>query len=166
MQSQYHNLPKINGVDQKEGHQYVAKNTSYTADAKKAVFSTDISGAYTEEANVIKWVRSYRLDRGRKFTISDNYELKETGEKPTTLNFVTYCKVKEVSPGILNLTGDGFNLEMKYNPKAVSPVIEFNEVTDRALQRYWPNGITRIVFTIQNPGIKGKNQITLSEVKK
>jgi hypothetical protein len=166
MQSQYHNLPKINGVDQKEGRQYVAKNTSFTADTKKAVFSTDISGAYAEEANVIKWVRSYRLDRGKKFTISDNYELKETGEKPTTLNFVTYCKVKEVSPGILNLTGDGFNLEMEYNPKAVSPVIEFNEVTDRALQRYWPNGITRIVFTIQNPGIKGKNQITLSEVKK
>ena len=89
----------------------------FNADSKKALFSTDISGAYTKDAAVKKWVRSYRLDRGKKFTISDDYELKETGEKPTTLNFVTYCKVNDISPGILNLEGHGFYLEMKYNPK-------------------------------------------------
>ena len=165
MQSQYHNLPKINGIDQKEGRQYVAKNTSFSADSKKAIFSTDISSAYTEEAGVKKWVRSYRLDRDRKFTISDNYELTISGNEPTTLNFVTYCKVEEVSQGILNLSGDGFNLIMKYNSKIVTPTIEFNEVTDRALQRYWPDGITRIVFTIQNSNLKGKNQIVISEAK-
>lgn len=165
MQSQYHNLPKINGIEQMQGRQYVAKNTTFHADAKKAVFSSDISDAYVEDAGVEKWVRSYRLDRGKKFLISDQYELSEVGNDPSTVNFVTSCKVTEVSPGVLSLEGDGFNLEMKYNLKSVAPVIEFNEVTDRSLKRYWPDGITRIVFTVKNAGVKGKNQFEITEAK-
>lgn len=164
MQSQYHNLPKINGIDQMQGRQYVAKNTTFSADAKKVLFSTDISDAYIKEAGVAKWVRSYRLDRGKKFTISDNYEFSKSGNDPTTINFVTSCKVTEIASGVLSLEGDGFNLEMKYNSKSVSPVIEFNEVTDTKLKRYWPDGITRIVFTVKNPGLRGKNQIEITEV--
>ncbi len=163
MQSQYHNLPKINGVDQMQGRQYVAKNTSFSADPKKALFSTDISEAYIEEAGVKKWVRCYRLDRGKKFTISDHYELSEVGNAPTTLNFVTSCKVTEKAPGVLSLEGDSFSLEMKYNSKSVSPVIELNEVTDQQLKKYWPDGITRIVFTVKDPGVKGENKIEISE---
>ncbi len=165
MQSQYHNLPKINGIDQMQGREYEAKNTTFSANAKKAVFSTDISDAYKDEAKIEKWVRSYRLDRGKKFTISDNYELSEIGDDPTTINFVTSCKVTEIASGVLNLEGDGFNLEMKYNSKSVSPAIDFNEVTDTILKRYWQDGITRIIFTVKNPGVKGKNQIEITAVK-
>ena len=165
MQSQYHNLPKINGTDQMQGRQYAAKNTTFSANAKKAVFSTDISGAYTEEAGVKKWIRSYRLDRGKKFTISDDYELTKTGEGPTTLNFVTYCKVTETDRGILQLDGEGFSLAMQYNTNIVDPEIEFNEVTDTTLRRYWPDGITRIVFTLKDPGLKGKSRIDITMAK-
>jgi len=165
MQSQYHNLPKINGIDQMQGRQYVAKNTTFFADAKKAVFSTDISDAYMEEAGVEKWVRNYRLDRGKKFIISDQYELSKVGNDPTTINFVTSCKVTEEARGVINLEGDGFNLELKYNPKSVLPVIEFNDVADAKLKRYWPGGITRIVFAVNKPGLKGKNQFVITEVQ-
>jgi hypothetical protein len=161
MQSGYHQLPKINGVDQMQGGQFRAKNTSFTADAKKAVFSTDISGAYKEEAKVNKWLRSYRLDRGKKFTISDTWELAEIKEQPTSLNLITYCKVTELEPGVLKLQGDGFELKMKYNTKSVSSKIEFIEVTDSGLKRYWPEGITRIVLQIKNPKLKGKNTVSI-----
>ena len=63
------------------------------------------------------------------------------------------------------LSGDGFALKMKYNSKNVTPTIEFNEVTDKGLMRYWPDGITRIVFEIKNPKLKGKNQVVVEEVK-
>jgi hypothetical protein len=161
MQSQYHNAPKINGVDQKEGRMYQAKNSSMTVDSKKIIFSTDIAGAYPKEASVQKWMRKYQLDRGKKFSVSDNYELAKVEAAPTTLNFVTYCKVTESAPGQLNLKGEGFDLIMKYNAKIVSPKIEFNEVTDSGLKRYWPDGITRIVFTLINPGLAGKNEIVI-----
>jgi len=165
MQSQYHNLPKINGYDQKEGRQFVAKNTSFQADAKKVVFSTDISAAYISDAGIDKWLRTYRLDRGKKFIVSDIYQFRELNIEPTSLNFVTYCSVKKVTEGVLNLKGDGFSLEMKYNPKDLTPEIEYNEINDTKLKYYWPNGITRIVFTLNDPGIKGKSQIEILEFK-
>ncbi len=164
MQSQYHNLPRINGVDQKEGREYVATNSSFEADAKKAVFSTDIAKAYPEDAAVKKWVRSYQLNRGKQFIVRDDYELAKVKEEPTSINFITYCKVSESKPGVLLLKGVGFNLEMKYNSKIVSPKIEFNEVTDNGLKRYWPEGITRIVFTINNPKTKGKNEVNITSL--
>lgn len=165
MQSQYHNLPKINGYDQKEGRQYEAKNTTFQADAKKIVFSTDISDAYVLDAGIDKWVRSYRLDRGKKFVVSDNYHFRELNNEPTTMNFVTYCKVEKDSDGVLKLKGEGFNLEMKYNPKSLTAEIEYNEINDSKLKYYWPKGVTRIVFNLKDPGIKGKNQIEILEDK-
>ena len=149
-----------------QGREYVATNTNFKADEKKAVFSTDISKAYPEEAAVEKWVRTYQLDRGKQFIVRDNYELEKVLDEPTTINFVTYCKVSEQKPGVLLLKGDGFDLEMKYNAKSVTPKIEFNEVTDAGLRRYWPDGITRIVFTVNNLKTKGKNEIMIMEVKR
>lgn len=163
MQSQYHNLPKINGVDQHEGREFVATNSTFVADAKKAVFSTDIAKAYPETANVNKWIRSYTLERGKKFVINDSWELNKLSENPTTLNFVTSNKVIEKAPGILLLQGDGFAMEMKYNPKILSPKIEVTEITDSGLKRYWDT-ITRIVLEVKNPKSKGKNEIVVSQV--
>jgi len=163
MQSQYHNVPKINGVDQAPGREYEAKNTTFSADKRKALFSADISGGYPEEAGVKKWVRTYELERGKKFIISDAYELEEVTGKPTALNFVTPCKVRLKDPDLIEMQGEDFVLEMKYDPKKVSPDIEFNEVTDSKLKQYWPGGITRIVFTLKNVKIEGKNEIVITE---
>jgi len=44
--------------------------------------------------------------------------------------------VTETKDGILNLAGDGFNLELKYNSKMISPKIEVTEITDKGLKRY------------------------------
>ncbi len=83
-------------------------------------------------------------------------------ENPTTLNFVTYCKVTDSKPGTLILQGEDYNLELTYNSKTTKPTIEFIEVTDNGLKRYWPNGVTRIVFNLKNPGLKGENRITIT----
>ncbi len=131
-------------------------------DAKKAVFSTDISKAYPEEAKVDKWVRSYTLNRGKKFTINDNYQLEKiTGE--TSLNFVTNCNVSEAGPGVLKLEGDGFSLQIKYNSGNLTPKIEVIKIADRGLKRYW-NTITRIVLQVNNPKTSGKNEIVISKI--
>jgi hypothetical protein len=73
--------------------------------------------------------------------------------------------VSELNEGILKLEGEGFNLIMKYNSKAVTPKIEFNKVTDSKLKTYWPGGITRIVFEIKNQKLKGKNQIIIENMR-
>ena len=165
MQSGYHNLPVINGTDQKEGAKYKAKNSTFTTTAKGATFSTDIGGAYTEAAQVKSWVRSYTLNRGKSFVINDKYELTGLTKSVTSSNLITYCKVTEVKPGLLKFDGDGFTLNMTYNAKVVAAKIEFIEVTDRSLKRYWPNGVTRIKLEFINPGIKGGQEVTFTPAK-
>lgn len=164
MQSQYHNTPKINGQDQAPGVTFKAQNTNFQADAQKVVFSTDIAGAYPESARIKKWERQYILERTKQFTIQDKYEFSKLGDGPTTLNLITYCKVSEIEPGKLLLAGDGFNLALTFDPKAVSPKIEFHEITDEGLKRYWPEGVTRIVFEINKPKKKGSHELIIKEI--
>lgn len=164
MQSQYHNLPKINGVDQIAGRNYKAKNSAFKANSRQVVFSTDIADAYPKEARIMKWERSYRLDRGKRFVITDKYQFNELPTNANTLNFIVYCKVSENGPGSLILQGEDFVLEMKYNVKNVTPEIESIEVTDNGLKRYWPDGVTRVVFTINDRKMKGDNNITIVKI--
>jgi hypothetical protein len=164
MQSGYHNLPIINGTEQMQGEKYKAKNSTFTVNSKSATFSTDIAGAYTEDALVNRWIRSYTLNRGKNFIISDKYEL--TGLKGiTSSNLLTYCKVSQVKPGMLKLEGDGFTLNMSYNPKIVTPKIEYIKVTDNSLKRYWPDGVTRITMEFVSPGLKGVQTLTFTPVR-
>lgn len=165
MQSQYHNIPTINDVQQAPGAKYKAKNASFSANNKKVVFSVDISGAYPEKADVKKWVRRYVFERGNSLRIQDDYELAKVGDKPTTLNIITCCNVSTSANGVLELTGDDFTLALKYDSKIVTPKIEFIEVTDSKLKIYWPDGVTRIVFELKNPKIKGKNELKITKVK-
>ena len=165
MQSGYHNLPAINGLEQKDGENFKAKNSTFTANAKSATFSTDIAGAYTKDAQVKSWIRSYTLNRGKSFVISDKYELSGTNNSVTSSNLITYCKVSEIKPGLLKFVGDGFNMNMTYNPKIVSAKIEFIEVKDKSLRRYWPEGVTRIKLEFINPGLKGGQSVTFAPVK-
>ncbi len=165
MQSGYHNLPVINGTDQKAGASFKAKNSTFTASDKSATFTTDITGSYPAEARVKSWLRSYTLNRGKNFSISDRYELAENTGAKTSSNLITYCKVSELKPGLLKLEGDGFNLNLSYNSKVVQPKIEFIEVKDKSLIRYWPKGVTRVVFEFINPGVKGSQSLTITASK-
>ena len=163
MQSGFHNLPVINGAEQKEGENFRAKNSSFKADSKKVTFSTDIAGAYPEEAMVKSWIRSYTLNRGKSFTMSDKYELAKHSDSGSSSNLITYCKVTEVKAGLLKYEGNGFTLNMSYNPDIVKPEIEFIEVTDSGLKRYWPNGVSRVILKFVKPSLKGNHSVTFTK---
>ena len=165
MQSGYHNLPVINGTDQKDGESFKAKNSVFTANSKSVTFSSDIAGSYPKSAKVNSWVRSYTLNRGKNFKLSDKFELAEKSAAPTSTNLITYCKVSELKPGLLKLEGDGFALNLTYNAKVLKPRIEFIEVKDKGLMRYWPKGVTRVVFEFKTSGLKGAQELVIAPVK-
>jgi len=164
MQSAYHNLPVINGVEQKEGAAFKAKNSSFSASSKSVSFSADIAGAYLPAANIKSWVRTYTLNIGKNFIISDKYELSSITSAPTSSNLITSCRVSEGKPGELIFNGDGFTLRMSYDPKKISPEVEFIEVTDSGLKRYWPEGVTRVVLRFINTKTTGSQSVTFSKM--
>ncbi len=164
MQSLYHNVPVINGVAQMQGRKYQAEGTQFTASRKSVVFTTDIAKAYPEEASVKSWIRTYTLNRGKNFRIKDQFEVTKR-DGITSSNFMTYCSVSEVRPGLLKFQGDGFALQMRYDSKIIKPKIEFIEITDTKLRQYWPKGVTRVVLEFVQPGSKISHEVVFSPVE-
>ncbi len=63
MQSSYHNLPQINGLQQKAGREFCAKEVFYRADDGEVELSMDIAAAYPAEADIERWKRTFRFVR-------------------------------------------------------------------------------------------------------
>lgn len=156
MQSAYHNLPLINGVQQKEGARYKAIDPKFASAAGTVSFSLDIAAAYPGAAQVKRWLRSYRLNRGKSFSITDNYTLTENNGQ-NELHFMTSSKVEKVKDGLLRLTGIGFSLDLKYNPNVLSPAVENIEIKDKRLLQSWPATVNRIIFTIKGTKLTGES---------
>ena len=165
MQSNYHNVPLINGVAQRQGHHFIAQKSTFT-DTKTGVrFSTDISGAYPKEAQVKSWERSYQLERGKRFLIQDVYQLSaKTGK--TRLHFMTTLANQQSKDGELLLKGDGFNLLMRYDPKTTSVTVEKKEIDDPKLKKAIGKVVYRIVLELKSTNLNGINSIQITEIKK
>jgi hypothetical protein len=114
---------------------------------------------------VKSWVRSYNFTRGKSFKISDKFELSEAGKAPTSSNLITCCKVSELKPGLLKFEGDGFAMNMTYNAKIVKPAIDYIEVKDKSLMRYWPKGVTQVRLVFIKPGLKGGQEVVFTPNK-
>jgi len=163
MQSGYHNLPVINGTDQKFGRRYAARDVSFKSSAGTAVFSVEIAGAYPPEAAVKSWQRSYRLNRGKNFIISDKYTLSEI-KSGTALHFMTSCKTTIPKAGVIRLEGTGFTLDMLYDASKLTATTEIINLDDRRLAGSWGNSLTRIKLSFNNPKSTGINSIEIRPI--
>jgi len=76
---------------------------------------------------------------------------------------MTSCKVIPVKKGILRLEGEGFSLNLTYNPQLADAESEFIEVTDKGLKRFWPGGVTRIILRLKNSGLTGKFSVMVTK---
>lgn len=131
MQSGYHNLPQINGFDQKDGKQYAAKVISH----KDGQLTLDIAGAYPAEAKVKSWKRTISSKK-EGVTCTEEYELGEYRE-PTRLMFIA------LSPDALQ--------HIHFDAKQMDATIEdISDKLDPLLQGMWRKQMYRIVLTIKS----------------
>lgn len=148
MQSQYHNLPTINGIQQKAGAEYRAKDVTYQLDEKTCSICMELASAYPKEAKIASYIRDAVLMKGEKICITDRFQFIKEGEHSIFLSFLTYEKptlleimagsVKEVLIGALgHLTLTGIT----------SIQIEEIPITDERLKITWKHEIYRLVAT-------------------
>jgi hypothetical protein len=165
MQSQYHNLPTINGIQQKEGREYHAENARFSASGKQVKFTLDLAKAYPAEAMVKSWNRSIVLDRGSKLTLTEKYEL-QSWKEALKLNAMTAFKADLSVPGYILLTDrqDPTRVyEITYDPKKFGVVAENKEITDKRLLAVWGNSLIRLVFTAKDKSLTGQYQIVVKK---
>lgn len=142
MQSDYHNLPMINGIPQKHGRKY--KATDIKATAKE--FSVNLATAYPQEAEVTEWIRSYSLRRNR-LTIKDRFSLASV-KAPNQINFLTWGEVGiEEKEGIVTICINDVKVKLQFNNKLFDVNKEKIVLTDSRLANVWGKQIYRLSFT-------------------
>lgn len=149
MQSNYHNLPMINGVPQKYGRKFKTND----AKASKNSFSVEIASAYPDEAAVESWVRSYKFSKN-SLTISDDFKLSES-KSPNVINFMTWGDVDIQNNGIVFITIDGVKVKLNYDSDLFELKKETVEISDKRLSDVWGNKIYRLSFTSKANNLSG-----------
>ena len=146
MQSDYHNLPRINGYSQKDGKAYKARVVSH----KPGMLTLDISGAYPAEAQIQNWLRTIKVQKGKKVVITENFELK-SHLGPTQLMLITPVKPQLTKAGIISLD----NHTLAYDAKQLTPEVEdLTPLLDPVIREMWGPHLYRIVLTLSSNKLK------------
>lgn len=160
-QSNYHNLPIINGRGQSAGRAFGAKHVSSRITPEQASLTMDIAAAYPREAGVKTWRRTVRLDRVQnRVEIVDAFEL-GAAAKSLQQAFVTVADVDVSVAGQVRLAGaKKAGLTLHYDPAlwTVSTDQPSHEGPDYGgFARKWDgHRVTRVLLTHRQPGAKGQ----------
>ena len=142
MQSQYHNLPQINGTDQKDGKMFAAKVISH----KNGQLTLDIAAAYPKEAAVKSWRRTVSA-RATGITIVEDYEL-DACRQPVRLTLMA------LSPAALE--------HLHYDKRQFEVTVEdISDKLDPVLQKMWGQLMFRIILTAKSAKLKDQLRYTI-----
>jgi hypothetical protein len=148
MQSDYHNLPRINGQSQCEGKQYAARVVKY----QPGQLTLDLKEAYPREAQIRWWKRIVKVQIKRRVEVTEDFCL-DAYVAPTQLILMTPVK-PELGKGGTLLLG---NHSLIYDDKLLEPTIEdVSPMLDPTLRQMWGQQMYRIVLTVKNKVLKTK----------
>ena len=165
-QSAFHNLPTINGVMQKDGKQFAARDVQFHSDEDSALLSLDIAGAYPAEAGLSKWIRKLSLNRRTgAVLVQENYSLNAPA-KELSVTLMTCGKAISTKPGnlVVSIKGpDGAvatQVEIGFDPSTIAAQIETIIIADEELRGEWGKTIQKIVLVAIHPAISGTFEYT------
>jgi hypothetical protein len=165
-QSGFHNLPTINGVDQKAGRQFSAKNVSYRKRNSGTHIEMDITEAYPKASGAESWNRIIRFNRGKAVVVVDSYTLKEPS-KNIIENFVVAGRVTNARPGklILNEREGDIRMMLEYDSAKLSAEIEPIQLKDSKLKQIWGDFLYRIRLKTKKETKKDQLEFRFSKMK-
>lgn len=150
--SAYHNVPMINGLEQKDGRQYRASLVSHRAMATESTIQMNLEKAYPQEAHVDVWHRTLTLDRERnRVKVTEQYQLDslavENDEAATSgfdnsVVLLVYGQPQELRPGKIHLQDGAVCLE--YDAQSLLATIEKVKMADGIMKTQWHDNVYRI----------------------
>ncbi|MFZ2654205.1 MAG: heparinase II/III family protein [Victivallales bacterium] len=153
MQSAWHNLPTVNGVQQAPGKTYSARNVVYQSKDELVEFSLDIAQAYPAAAGVKRWKRTCRLLRGTAtgVEIEDDFDL----AAPTDalfLSLMTLHRPFQDPSGTWKIpVSGGKELHMEIIGTEFRASAEERSIDDPLLVAAWGNKLYRLVISAARP---------------
>jgi len=143
MQSAWHNLPTFEGVMQRDGTAFAARDVE--VDLARATMSMDIAGAYPPEAGLRSYRRTVTLTKGQGVEIEDVHD----GDKAAELTLIfaeePLIEVDRIAlPGLADITITG-----------AGPMrLEAIPIADARLRSAWPGTIWRVLVPLAGNRLK------------
>lgn len=162
MQSNYHNLPVINGFAQEYGTQYRSCNVKF--DTARSTFSLGLAAAYPDSAKVKEWNRKYTLKKDG-LTIEDAFVLTEM-KQANQLNFMIWAKPDISEKGTVLIEKNGSRVKLSFNPTLFEPLIEAIRLDDKRLSGVWGTEIYRLSLNAKTMQERGKYTVKIQSVSK
>jgi len=160
MQSDYHNLPHINGYPQSYGKTYRSSNVNVN-DSNKT-FSLDISKAYPIEAGINLWQRTYTLSN-EGLLLQDTFSI-ENANVANVLYFMTSAECS-FEKGSIRLALKGKSYELQYDKDAFEASIENILLDDKRLSNVWGVVLHRITLQALQTVNTGKYKVYIKELQ-
>ena len=140
VQSQWHNCPTVNGVQQQDGKEFAAADFKFSNTSNIARASLDIAKAYAASASVNKWLRTMSLNRTKnEIELSEAVVLDEY-KAPSELNFLTPKPVK-IEKGKIWLAA---GLVMAFDDRQLEARVDEQPIDDARLTAAWGTKVYRI----------------------
>jgi hypothetical protein len=162
-QSQWHNVPVINGGGQLYGAEY--KSSNAVCDTKKGVFSLEMQNAYSDTSKCTYLKRTYKFPSKGKpsLTITDDYKI-SSRQAPDVEHFLVNGEV-DIHDGYLVIhCANGINVRLEY-PKSLTATCETKELTDPIFTGVWGSDIKRISLTSKSDApLKGTYTFFISRL--
>lgn len=159
MQSNYHNLPVINGEPQQFGAEYKARDVKF--DPNKKLFSMDIAGAYADTSAAQSWIRSYTLKEDA-LIVDDVFMLKNMRVN-NVINFLTWAEPDISKNGVVLFQKSGTILQLKYDSGIFDIKKETIPQTDKRLTAVWGDNLYRFSLIAKKKQLKGKYQFVIKK---
>jgi hypothetical protein len=153
MQSAYHNLPTVNGIQQNPGGDYKATQVDYQVDDKQVGFSFNIDSAYPKEAGIESWKRYFKFNRDENpyIKITDDFKLKNDSEDIKMSLMVPYEPQFDESSSIIIQDADLIGVRVDYDADTLSVSSERIPIEDDRLQPVWGEQLYRITLKANAP---------------
>ena len=169
MRSAYHNVPTVNGYEQREGEQYRSSRANCTHSDRISSLAIDIAKAYPEEAGIVFWNRTIRLERPDTIIVHDVYEVKEVKDR-FFQHLITPSRVTDDENGSLVLasrplpgdlsSGSG---KVLYDAGRFRVQIEEITIDDARLAEIWGNVLYRISLRATDPKPKDSWRLRIAK---
>lgn len=159
MQSNYHNLPVINGESQQFGAEYKARDVKF--DPNKKLFSMDIAGAYADTSAAQSWIRSYTLKEDA-LIVDDVFMLKNMRVN-NVINFLTWAEPDISKNGVVLFQKSGTILQLKYDAGIFDIKKETIPQTDKRLTAVWGDNLYRFSLIAKKKQLKGKYRFVIKK---
>jgi hypothetical protein len=168
MQSQWHNLPTVNGQLQQHGRTFAARDVHYAATDEAATLQLDLAAAWPKSAGITTWTRTIRLQRGQAVVVTDEYQL-AAAKEPAVFNFITTRPVDLATPGQIRLGAfpeapASRGAVLAYDAAAFTAAVDTVEITDPWLKTSWAR-VIRVRLTERTAMARVRREFRLTAAK-